>query len=70
MWKHYYPETDAVIFVIDSTDVARMEVAAIELQKVMDTIKVKTQLRRFVDVKGRSIARIRKQTRYWERFES
>ena len=36
LWKHYYRNTDAVIFVVDSSDIDRLEDAAYELQKIID----------------------------------
>eukprot|EP00472_Partenskyella_glossopodia_P008590 CAMPEP_0197517572 /NCGR_PEP_ID=MMETSP1318-20131121/2614_1 /TAXON_ID=552666 /ORGANISM="Partenskyella glossopodia, Strain RCC365" /LENGTH=170 /DNA_ID=CAMNT_0043067251 /DNA_START=163 /DNA_END=675 /DNA_ORIENTATION=+ len=35
LWKHYYENTDAVIFVIDSNDRARLSMARSELKKTM-----------------------------------
>lgn len=40
MWKHYFAETDAIIFVIDSTDPERIELATTELHKVLEVLKV------------------------------
>ena len=36
LWKHYYRNTDAVIFVVDSSDIDRLEDASYELQKIID----------------------------------
>lgn len=35
MWKHYYPNTDGIIFVVDSSDAARIHLAAEELQRML-----------------------------------
>lgn len=35
-WRCYYPHTDAVIFVIDSTDVERLDVTKAELFALLD----------------------------------
>ena len=35
LWKHYYNETDGIIFVIDSSDKDRIEESAQELKKLM-----------------------------------
>jgi ADP-ribosylation factor 1/2 len=35
LWKHYYTNTNAVIFVVDSNDTSRMSEACEELQKLM-----------------------------------
>ena len=35
LWRHYYQNTDAVIFVVDSSDVERLDEAASELSKVL-----------------------------------
>ncbi len=34
-WRCYYPNTDAIIFVVDSADTARLEVARQELQAML-----------------------------------
>ena len=36
MWRHYYQNTDAVIFVVDSSDKERMELAKEELFGVLE----------------------------------
>lgn len=36
LWKHYYHNTDGLIFVVDSNDRDRMEDAAEELQKLVE----------------------------------
>lgn len=35
MWKHYYGNTDAIIFVVDSQDVQRILLAREELHKML-----------------------------------
>jgi len=35
LWRHYYTGTDAVIFVIDSFDAARLDEARVELHRLM-----------------------------------
>ena len=35
MWKHYYQNTDGLIFVVDSNDRERIEDAAEELKKML-----------------------------------
>ncbi len=35
-WRCYYPNTDAVIFVVDSTDIERLEVAKAELFALLE----------------------------------
>lgn len=35
-WRCYYPNTDAIIFVVDSTDVERLEVAKAELFAMLE----------------------------------
>mmetsp|Transcript_50988 Transcript_50988/g.87358 ORF Transcript_50988/g.87358 Transcript_50988/m.87358 type:complete len:184 (+) Transcript_50988:77-628(+) len=35
LWRHYYNGSDAVIFVVDSNDVHRMDLAATELHKFL-----------------------------------
>ena len=37
LWKPYTRATDAVIFVVDSTDVERLEEAKLELHRIMRT---------------------------------
>eukprot|EP00617_Octactis_speculum_P024110 CAMPEP_0185746996 /NCGR_PEP_ID=MMETSP1174-20130828/5673_1 /TAXON_ID=35687 /ORGANISM="Dictyocha speculum, Strain CCMP1381" /LENGTH=182 /DNA_ID=CAMNT_0028421997 /DNA_START=45 /DNA_END=593 /DNA_ORIENTATION=- len=41
LWRHYYNGTDAVIFVIDSNDRERVEIAAEELHKLMNEDEMK-----------------------------
>ena len=36
LWKHYYDKVQAIIFVIDSTDNARMEIVKQELYKIIN----------------------------------
>jgi ADP-ribosylation factor protein 1 len=35
LWRHYYPNTESIIFVVDSCDVNRIEVAKMELNKLL-----------------------------------
>ncbi len=35
LWRHYYPNTDAVIFIVDSCDEERLDVAQEELHAVL-----------------------------------
>lgn len=35
MWRHYYNNTEGIIFVVDSNDRERINEAALELQKVL-----------------------------------
>lgn len=35
-WRNYYDQTDALIYVIDSADVRRVEETGIELQQLLD----------------------------------
>ena len=34
-WRCYYPNTDAIIFVVDSTDTERLETARVELHTML-----------------------------------
>jgi|TARA_B110000208_G_scaffold140725_1_gene169808 small GTP-binding protein len=36
LWRHYYENVDAVIYIVDSNDRDRIEMAQKELQKVLD----------------------------------
>jgi len=38
-WEMYYPNTNAILYVIDSHDKARFSKAAEELNKVLEVIK-------------------------------
>ena len=38
-WRCYYPNTDAIIFVVDSTDVERLELAKTELFQLLEVRK-------------------------------
>ena len=40
-WRCYYPNTDAIIFVVDSTDVERLELAKAELFALLDEEELK-----------------------------
>lgn len=35
-WRCYYPNTDAIIFVVDSVDIERLEIAKTELFAMLD----------------------------------
>jgi ADP-ribosylation factor-like protein 1 len=35
-WRCYYPNTDAILFVVDSTDSERLETARAELQAMLE----------------------------------
>ncbi len=35
-WRCYYPNTDAIVFVVDSTDTDRLGVARQELQAILE----------------------------------
>lgn len=39
-WRNYYDQTDALIYVIDSTDTKRMEETSVELQQLLDEEKL------------------------------
>ena len=39
--KHYYSGTNAIIFVVDSSDVARYEIAYQELSKLLDNYELR-----------------------------
>jgi len=41
MWRHYYPNTNAVIFVIDSNDPDRIDMAKEELMAMMNDEELK-----------------------------
>ena len=41
LWKHYYQNTKAVIFVVDSSDKDRMDLAKNELQKIVSDEELK-----------------------------
>jgi len=36
LWKHYYAHTDAIIFIVDSCDEERLDVAKEELMHMLD----------------------------------
>ena len=36
LWRHYYPGTDGIIFVVDSADPKRFELAKAELHKLLE----------------------------------
>jgi ADP-ribosylation factor 1/2 len=35
LWRHYYPGTDALIYVVDSADIDRLNIAGMELHQLM-----------------------------------
>jgi len=39
-WRCYYPNTDAVIFVVDSADVERMKIAKQELMAMLEVVSL------------------------------
>ena len=41
MWRHYYQNTQGIVFVIDSNDRGRIEDAASELQKMLEEDELK-----------------------------
>ena len=41
LWKHYYKETDGIIFVVDSNDRDRIEDAGEELKKLLAEVDLK-----------------------------
>ena len=41
LWKHYYQNSNGIIFVVDSTDLERMEDAAEEIQKLLNEEELK-----------------------------
>lgn len=41
LWKHYYPNTEALIFVVDSSDKARIGKAKEELHKMLEEEELK-----------------------------
>lgn len=41
LWKHYYQNTKAIIFVVDSSDQNRIELAKNELQKIINDDELK-----------------------------
>jgi small GTP-binding protein len=41
LWKYYYENTDAVIFVVDSNDVNRIDEASEELHKMLESSNLK-----------------------------
>ena len=43
LWEHYYRDAHAVIFVVDSTDRLRMEVAREELNNLLQHVDVATR---------------------------
>jgi GTPase SAR1 family protein len=40
-WRSYYANTAAVVFVVDSTDIERLEIAADELKNMLDEEELK-----------------------------
>jgi small GTP-binding protein len=41
LWKHYFDDTNAVLFVVDSNDVDRIDEATEELHKMLESPKLK-----------------------------
>lgn len=39
LWRHYCPDRQALIFVVDSTDLERMSLAGEEIMRMMDELK-------------------------------
>lgn len=44
MWKHYYVNSDAVIFVVDSQDKNRLDIAKAELHKMLAEEELKNAI--------------------------
>ena len=44
MWKHYYVNSDAIIFVVDSQDKNRLELAKTELHKMLAEEELKNAI--------------------------
>jgi len=44
LWRHYYTNCTGIIFVVDSTDVDRMDEAALELKKVLKEEEVRNSV--------------------------
>lgn len=44
LWEHYYNDTNAIIFVLDSTDRVRGVVARDELDQMLNHAQIKSQL--------------------------
>jgi GTPase SAR1 family protein len=44
MWKHYYQNADGLIFVIDSSDRARFDIAKAELKKMLSEEELKNTI--------------------------
>lgn len=41
LWRHYYQNTEGVIFVVDSSDVERLDAAAKELRLILDDYELR-----------------------------
>ncbi|KAK1799850.1 hypothetical protein P4O66_006376 [Electrophorus voltai] len=41
LWKHYYPNTQGLIYVVDSSDCDRIEQASSELQNMLEEVELK-----------------------------
>jgi small GTP-binding protein len=41
LWKHYYENSEAIIYVVDSSDTSRIELATEELFKMLDSEELK-----------------------------
>lgn len=44
LWRHYYSGTQGLIFVVDSSDTARLEEARSELHKIINDREMKDAL--------------------------
>lgn len=44
LWRHYYQDNDALIFVVDSVDVERLSIARQELQNLLQAEEMKESL--------------------------
>lgn len=44
MWKHYYPNTDGLIFVVDSSDKNRIGMAKDELHRMLAEEELKNSV--------------------------
>lgn len=44
LWRHYYTGTQALVFVVDSKDEARLEEAKTELHRIMNDREMKNSL--------------------------
>lgn len=49
-WRSYYPDTDVVIYVIDSSDKERMDTSKEELLMMLEVISNKKEILMFTDI--------------------